>query len=138
MSLPRLVRNSPDLARLINEGYSVRIQSGHLLIDDVPFVVSDKTVRRGILVCPLDTQGDRTIRPSTHVMWFAGGIPCTKDGVEVPLLVHERNHQSLASAITVDCSFSLKAMPAAGQAFLADAQGRAHIAPHSSYPGAAW
>lgn len=108
MSRPRLVRNSPDLARLVNEGYSVRIKAGHLLIDDVPFATTGQTVARGTLVCPLDTQGESAIAPQTHVMWFIGGIPCTKDGAEVPLLLHQRDQQPLAEGIVSDCSFSQK------------------------------
>ena len=108
MSRPQLVRNSPDLARLVNEGYSLRIEAGHLLIGDVPFATSDRTIALGTLVCPLDTQGETTIAPQTHVMWFIGGIPCTKDGAEVPLLLHQRDKHPLAEGIVSDCSFSQK------------------------------
>lgn len=109
MSLPRLVHNSPDLTRLVNEGYALRIHGGHLLVEDVPYVTSERTIGHGTLVCPLDTQGESTTRPSTHMMWFGGGVPCTKDGTEVPLLLHERRQQELAPGIVVDCSFSQKA-----------------------------
>lgn len=108
MSRPRLVLNSPDLTRLVNEGYSVQIKAGHLLIGDVPFATSDRAIALGTLVCPLDTQGESTIAPQTHVMWFIGGIPCTKDGAEVPLLLHQRDRQPLAEGIVSDCSFSQK------------------------------
>jgi hypothetical protein len=112
MSLPRLVRNSTDLTRLVNEGYAVRINSGHLLIDDVPFVTTDKIVATGTLVCLLDLQGETTQKPQNHVMWFVGGVPCDKDGREIPLLVHQRGPLELAENITADCSFSQKPSPA--------------------------
>ena len=83
MSLPRLVRNSSDLIRLVNEGYAVRIRSGHVLVDDVPFVTAERQVQRGTMICPLDTQGDIAAKPANHVMWFAGGIPCDKHGTEL-------------------------------------------------------
>ena len=38
MSGSRLVRSSPDLARLVQDGYAVRIVNGFLVIDDIPFV----------------------------------------------------------------------------------------------------
>jgi len=111
MSLPRLVRNSPDLSRLVNEGYAVRIQSGHLLIDDIPFVTGEKQVRRGTMACPLDTQGDIAIKPANHVMWFAGGVPCDKRGTELATLINARGRVELAGSIVAECSFSQKPTP---------------------------
>ena len=80
MSGSRLVRNSPDLARLVAEGYTVRIVNGHLLVDDIPYVDATKTVRWGSFLCPLDVAGDRTIKPSNHVMGFVGDVPCDMHG----------------------------------------------------------
>ena len=108
MSLPRLVRSSADLSRLVNEGYAVRIRAGHLIIDDIPFATAAGTVARGSLVCPLDTQGETTTKPNTHMMWFTD-IPHTKDGAELQLLIHERGPIQLADGIVAACSSSQKA-----------------------------
>nr|WP_271209447.1 ThiF family adenylyltransferase [Rhodococcus wratislaviensis]GLK33993.1 hypothetical protein GCM10017611_08360 [Rhodococcus wratislaviensis] len=80
MSDSRLVRNSPDLARLVAEGYTARILNGFLVIDDIPYVDAAKTVQWGSFLCPLDLAGDRTAKPSNHVMGFVGTSPCNKDG----------------------------------------------------------
>lgn len=108
MSLPRLVRNSADLSRLVNEGYAVRIRAGHLIIDDVPFVTAGRTVVRGSLVCPLDMRGETTSAPSTHVMWLTE-IPHTKDGAEIQALIHTRGPMQLADGIVAACDSSQKA-----------------------------
>lgn len=108
MSLPRLVRNSPDIAKLVNEGYAVRIHAGHLVIDDIPFATADRTVVRGSLICPLDLQGDKAARPSTHVMWFSH-LPYTYDGIEMTNLLHQRGPMQLAGDLTAACSSSMKA-----------------------------
>ncbi len=108
MSLPRLVRSSADLSRLVNEGYAVRIRAGHLLIDDIPFATAAGTVARGSLACPLDTQGEITTKPNNHMMWFTE-IPHTKDGAELQLLIHERGPIHLADGIVAACSSSQKA-----------------------------
>ena len=84
MSTPRLVRNSPDLTRLVNEGYAIRIQSGHLLVDDVPFVTGQRQVQRSTLVCPLDTQGDSTTKPQSHVCRSSGESPATRTALNWP------------------------------------------------------
>ena len=108
MSLPRLVRNSADITRLVNEGYAVRIRGGHLVIEDVPFVTAAGTIARGSLACPLDTQGESTGRPGTHVMWFSH-LPHSKNGVELTHLIHDRTPRTLADGIDVACSSSQKA-----------------------------
>ena len=96
MSLPRLVRNSSDLIRLVNEGYAVRIRSGHVLVDDVPFVTAGRQVQRGTMICPLDTQGDIAAKPANHVMWFAGGSPATSTEQNSPRMINARGRLALA------------------------------------------
>ena len=66
------IAHSADLSRLRAEGYDITVVDGHLLVRDVPFVTSARTVRNGVLACPLDLAGDTTTPPTTHVMKFAG------------------------------------------------------------------
>ena len=108
MSTRRLVRDSDDLTRLVNEGYAIRIESGHLLVDDVPFVTSQRQVQRGTMICPLDTQGNSIAKPQNHVMWFAGGVPCDKHGNELTSLVIGQGPFPMTSAVVADCQFSQK------------------------------
>lgn len=79
----RLVRNSPDLRRLVDDGYSVRIVEGYLVVDDVPYVDAAGTVQSGSFLCPLNVAGDRTTRPDNHVMAFVGSAPCDRNGGEI-------------------------------------------------------
>lgn len=79
----RLVRNSPDLAHLVDDGYTVRVVSGYLVIEDIPYVDSARQVRSGAFICPLDLAGDRTAKPSNHVMAFVGSAPCNREGGEI-------------------------------------------------------
>lgn len=83
MSASRLVRNSPDLHRLVNEGYTVRVVNGYLVVDDIPYVDSEREVQAGSFICPLELAGDRTAKPSNHVMAFVGSAPCNRDGGEI-------------------------------------------------------
>jgi molybdopterin/thiamine biosynthesis adenylyltransferase len=83
MSGSRLVRNSTDLQRLVNDGYTVRIVNGYLVIDDIPYVDATREVQWGSFLCPLDVAGEQTTKPSNHVMAFVGSAPCSKDGGEI-------------------------------------------------------
>lgn len=109
MSGSRLVRSSPDLARLVQDGYAVRIVNGFLVVDDIPFVDDAAQVQWGSLICPLDLNGAATVAPSTHVMCFVGGIPRDKNGRSIDGLVHDGVERwSAGPDLTAACGFSQK------------------------------
>lgn len=105
----RLVRNSPDLARLVQDGFAVRIVNGFLVVDDIPFVDDAAQVQRGFFLCPLDLSGTTSVAPSTHVMCFGGGVPRDKNGKAIDGLVNEGVEKwSAAADLTAVCGFSQK------------------------------
>ena len=75
-----LVSRSPDLQRLRDEGFDIEIRSNYLLVKHVPYVNSAGEVAYGTIISELSTSGTTTIRPSDHVVSFAGGIPCDNRG----------------------------------------------------------
>lgn len=109
MSGSRLVRSSPDLARLVQDGFAVRIVDGYLVVDDIPFVNDAAQVQWGSLLCPLDLSGDTTAKPSTHVMCFVGGVPRDHHGKPIKDLVNDGVEKWSASPeLTAACGFSQK------------------------------
>ena len=103
-----LINRSPDLKKLRDEGYEVAIKSGHLVIDNVPYVNASKQVRRGTLVSKLDLAGEVTTRPSTHVAMFAGEHPCDKEGRVLGKIKHSSYRNHIGDDLFVDHSFSSK------------------------------
>lgn len=108
----RPINRSADLKRLRDEGYNLEVRSGCLLVKDVPYVNSQKEVKRGILVIKLVLAGDQTSRPDTHVAYFAGDHPCNEDGSEIAKIKHGSHAHSLAEGVAVNHSFSAKPKPA--------------------------
>lgn len=109
MSGSRLVRSSSDLARLVQDGYAVRIVNGFLVVDGIPFVNDAGKVQWGAFLCPLDLTGDATARPNTHVMCFVGGMPRDKNGSPINGLINDGVERWSASAdLTAACGFSQK------------------------------
>ena len=80
---------SPDLLRLRNAGYNVGIKAGYLIVRDVPYVNSTKTICQGILVSALELAGDRTATPQDHTIMFSGEFPCHADGTAMDMLRHQ-------------------------------------------------
>ncbi len=108
----QLVNHSPDLRRLRDEGYDIEIRSNYLLVRQVPYVTADRVVARGILVSELSTSGSTTTTPNTHVVTFAGSIPCDDHGRELNVIINQRGSFPVDGTLTASYMFSSK--PAGG------------------------
>lgn len=103
----QLIDRSPDLKKLQDDGYDIEIRAAHLLVKDVPYVNSNREVKRGILVSTLNLAGDVTALPNTHVAMFVGEYPCDKNGAPLDKISHGGGQQ-LAPNLSVNYSFSSK------------------------------
>jgi hypothetical protein len=110
----KLINLNSDLKQLRDEGYEIEIRQGYLLIHSIPYVNSDGQVDQGTLVSELSLTGDLTIKPNTHVAYFQGNFPCSKEGNPLEQIRHQSVSQTLAAGIDIDHSFSNK--PSAGYA----------------------
>jgi hypothetical protein len=107
MSHP-LISRSPDLTKLLEEGYEIEVVLPHLLVRSVPYVNAARQVRRGVLVVPLNLNVDVTIAPNTHVVMFAGDFPCDQDGKFLEKLRHAENRTQITADLVTQFSFSNK------------------------------
>ena len=102
------ISHSSDLQRLRDEGFDLEIKSGYLLVKNVPYVNSQKTVSFGTLVSELTLAGDVTTKPRTHVAQFIGEHPCNKNGTVIAKITNQSNTQTLAPGVTINHTFSSK------------------------------
>ena len=105
----RLIARNLDLLRLQNDGYDLEVRGGHLLIKDVPYVDTARTIRRGILISSLELSGDVTNRPSDHVTYWTGDHPCHSDGRKITTISNPSQPQNFGDGIQADFTFSAKA-----------------------------
>lgn len=107
-----LLNRSPDLLKLVADGYEVSFKGGYLLITHVPYVNARKEVAVGTLVSILTLAGEATTRPGDHIAYFIGGHPCNSDGSEIAGIKNQSLRETLAPGLEVDHRFSNK--PEAG------------------------
>ena len=110
--LQELISHNLDLKRLRDDGYEVEIRATYLLVHNVPYVDSNKTIRRGTLISSLQLAGDKTAKPTDHVAMFTGDHPCNRDGREITQIKHSSPTQALAPDLVARHLFSNK--PAGG------------------------
>ena len=99
---------SPDLKQLEEDGYEIEIQSGHLILHNVPYVNAQRQVKLGKLVSVLDLAGDVTTKPKTHVAMFAGEHPCDRNGNKLRNMEHGSADQTICDGLVTNHSFSCK------------------------------
>ncbi|HLW01626.1 MAG TPA: ThiF family adenylyltransferase [Ktedonobacterales bacterium] len=103
-----LVSHSPDLRRLRDEGYDVKIRSNYLLVQQVPYVTAARVVERGILVSELATSGNMTAPNPYHTVWFVGSVPCDSQGRELIAIINDRQTFQVDGGLTASFRFSSK------------------------------
>jgi hypothetical protein len=103
------INHSADLQRLRSDGYDVSIVAAHLVIKDVPYVTSNRTIAYGTLVTQLSVAGDITIQPQTHVAYFKGEHPCNRDGSLIAkMVIGSQAEHPLAEGLIVQHTLSKK------------------------------
>lgn len=103
------IARSPDLLRLREDGYNIRVnKASFLIVDDVPYVNSRGQIAFGALVTNLDLAGDVTVQPSDHTIKFIGEHPCDSKGQKFEALQHSSGDQNLGDGVVVNHSFSRK------------------------------
>ena len=111
----QLVSRSPDLKRLQDEGYDIKISDSNYLLVRVPYVTATRQVCYGTLVSDLTLQGDVTASPATHVVSFIGqaegDIPYDDQGHELADLINQRGPIQLGGSLIASCTFSHKPNP---------------------------
>jgi len=104
-------RKHPDLQRLRNEGYDVKLVGTHLLVGSVPYVTAAKDVRfDGIWVSPLELAEDCTVPPKDHTAYFVGERPHHSDGTAMTKedFIVDETTKVLVEGVTVNFQFSYK------------------------------
>lgn len=106
--LQRLLDHSEDLRKLVEEGYELEVKGTLVLVHHIPYVTKSQSVEYGSLVTNLMLNGNKTIRPSDHTIWFTGSLPCNKDGSEITSIIWQRAGKQLGNGVRVNCGFSNK------------------------------
>lgn len=82
----QLVNHNQDLRRLLEKGYAVGIDSGYLIIRDIPYLDDRKQLQWAAFIAKLDFVDKLTVKQDDHQIWFSGSVPHGFDGNPIPNL----------------------------------------------------
>jgi ThiF family len=108
----QLISRSPDLGRLRADGYDVEVQSGFLMVRDVPYLDGGKNIAFGMLVKSLTLSGDVADYQGDHTIFLAGPTPHDADGQPLQRVINATVQQEPLPGLVVDHVLSNK--PTAG------------------------
>ncbi|MCA8041833.1 ThiF family adenylyltransferase [Burkholderia seminalis] len=75
-----LFSRNPDLKRLWDEGYQIRVENGNLVMYEVPYLNARGEIKMGKITSTLLLSGDVTQKPEPHTVHFEGEFPCDRSG----------------------------------------------------------
>lgn len=105
--LSTLVNHNADIKLLVEKGYAVSVDSGYLVIRDIPYLDKDKNLRIGAIVSKLVYTDKVKTQIQDHQILFCGAHPCELDGTEIKNLGGGRTTLSLSSPdLVVERTFS--------------------------------
>jgi hypothetical protein len=110
----QLVNHNDDLRRLVEKGYAVAIDSGYLVVRDIPYLDAEKRLQWGAIVAKLEFVDKEKVIQNDHQIFFAGSIPHGLDGNLIPNLAGGPHQLALGDAskdVIVQRSFSNKPIP---------------------------
>lgn len=107
-----LISRSPHLQRLRDEGFTLEVVHGYLLVRDVPYVNVSREVKAGTLVFLLELTGDVAIKTADHTAYLIGELPCDANGAPLSKILNHSNDTPLAPDLVANHYFSAK--PRAG------------------------
>lgn len=105
----QLANHNPDIQKLIDRGFALRLDSNFLVVRDIPYLDAEGSLCWGAIVTVLkDIDGSR-VEPVDHQIFFAGGVPYGLDGNPIPSLGGGEAQVTLAkNDVVVERSFSNK------------------------------
>lgn len=110
----KLVARSPDLKRLRDEGYDLRVLGGHVVVGSVPYVTSSRAVRRGLIVSSLELAQNEVKKPDDHTVWFQGEAPCDKQGAQLDRIIVDTGPHTIVDGLIANYRFSSKPLDGKG------------------------
>lgn len=78
--LKTLVSRNPDLQRLLEKGYALSTDSGHLIVRDIPYLDAQGELQWGAFVGAMIFEDQTKVRPHNHQFYFSGPRPYALDG----------------------------------------------------------
>lgn len=104
------ITHSPDIRRLVSDGYDIQVVNGVLIVHNVPYLDNTSSPQFGILFSALDSDGGNTAyhSGSDHTVLFAGGYPHDASARPLASIRNSSDRVEVLPGIWADHRFSAR------------------------------
>lgn len=102
-----LINRSPDLKRLLDDGYEIFTIGATAVVSHVPYLDAQGSLKYGKLASPLRLSGDVAVYDKNHVIKFSGDYPHYDDGSKITAIQYATTSETIGG-ITFSYMFSNK------------------------------
>jgi hypothetical protein len=108
--LTKIIDLNDDLSQIYKDGYTISVIQGFLIVENVPYVNSQREIKYGKIITELSLSNEKTIKPPHHKIYFQGDYPCDNNGQRIPQLQLSRQDLSLkiSDGVIINHEFSNK------------------------------
>src|SRR5262249_49295657 len=99
---------SPDVQRLVDEGYTVIIDGQYLIVDGVPYVSAPGVVSYAAIISACQEKDGIGQVNNDHTVWFTGSVPHTPQGDSLANVLVADTNQTLVAGRQALCRLSYK------------------------------
>jgi hypothetical protein len=104
----QLISRNPCLQKLQQEGFSLQVCGGFLVIHHIPYLNSELEIKEGKLIMKLNLSGDLVVKPEDHTAYWSGEIPHEINGSAISALINNSNHMDHGNNLFSDHFLSCK------------------------------
>ena len=104
----QLISLNPCLQKLQQEGYSLEVCGGFLVIHHIPYLNANREILEGKLIMSLNLSGNKVLKPQDHTAYWSGGIPYEMNGCKVSALINNSIHRTHGNGLESDHFLSCK------------------------------
>jgi hypothetical protein len=98
---------SPDVQRLVDEGYAVSIDGQYIVVENVPYVSAADVVSYAAIISAYQEK-DGIAQVIDHTVWFTGTVPCTAKGESLAHVLVADTNPTVVAGRQALCRFSYK------------------------------
>lgn len=99
--------HSPDVQRLVQEGYTVCIDGQYIILDNVPYVSAAGVISYAAIISAYQ-ETDGVAKVIDHTVWFTGTVPCTATGESLAHVLVADTNPTLVGGRQARCRLSYK------------------------------
>lgn len=112
--LQELINHNPQLQKLKDEGFNLRLDNGFLVADNIPYLDESGNIKYGIFIDALVMNGLQILKPRDHTLYFNGLKPHDNSQKPISSIIHPSSRTKKHTS-SLESNFYFSSKPDCGR-----------------------